>query len=606
MAIVTSTSSYLKRKTPGVYVTEIDAFGMGIVGVATAVPIFIGYTEFAGDPGTGAPLYFTPVAITSMLDYTQHFGGPAPADFVLSVMGNPNPPSSSDLSSSDTSSGSNQIAAAQTPSFVANYTATAGQPPVATSFMLQSAAMAGEATQFNLYWSLLAFFANGGSQCYVVSAGSYWPNEAPTSTPPASVVTSRPLESIDAKMLGKALTAAGYAIGPTMTVIPEACQLASFADGTWTYNGYDDIVQTMLTQASVLQDRVAIIDLPGCQLANTEEALLNCQTGLANAIAPAISAVSYGACYAPAVVASVVTASTILYTNIANQSGDNGPTVINNILTTQAATLYKDTTLANVQAAIAAAYPLTNIAKANTAQYSNDSTSYPKIEITKQPLAQWQLSLDNVLLNSLPVFKQIETLVAGNMNILPPSGFLAGVWAASDSRNGVWNAPANIALASVIEPLYAMSDAEQGGFNVPTNGQAINIIRTQPSRGNVVWGARTLDGNSLDYRYLQIRRTLIYIEQSIKLALQPYVFAANDSLTWSTVIAAISSFLTGLWQGGGLMGAKPSEAFTVNCGLGSTMTSQNILDGYMIVAITLQMVHPAEYIELTFTQTMGS
>jgi phage tail sheath protein FI len=151
-----------------------------------------------------------------------------------------------------------------------------------------------------------------------------------------------------------------------------------------------------------------------------------------------------------------------------------------------------------------------------------------------------------------------------------------------------------------------MSDAEQGGFNVPTNGEAINIIRAQPSRGNVVWGARTLDGNSLDYRYIQVRRTLIYVEQSIKLALQPYVFAANDSLTWSTVIAAVSSFLTSLWQGGGLMGAKPSDAFTVSCGLGTTMTSQNVLDGYMIVAVTLQMIHPAEFIELTFTQTMGS
>jgi hypothetical protein len=605
MTIVTSTSSYLNRKTPGVYVTEIDAFGVGIVGVATAVPIFIGYTEFAGDPATGAPLYFTPVPITSMLDFTEHFGGPAPADFVLSVMGNPNPPSDSS-SSSGSGSSSGQVATAQTPSFVANYTPTAGQPPVPTPFLLQSAAVPGEATQFNLYWSMLAFFANGGSQCYVVSAGSYWPNETPTSQPDPSVVASRPLESIDSNALNQALVAAGYAIGPTMTVMPEACQLATYDGSAWTYNGYDDLVQTMLTQASVLQDRVAIIDLPGCQSANSEEALLDCQTGLANAIAPAASAFSYGASYAPAVVASVVTASNILYTNIANQTGDNGPTVINNILTTQAVAIYKGTTLASVQAAIAAAYPLTGIATTNTTQYSNDSSAYPTQATTKQTLAQWQLSLDNLLLSSLSVFKQIETLVAGNMNILPPSGFLAGVWAASDSRSGVWNAPANIALASTIEPLYAMSDAEQGNFNMPTNGEAINIIRSQPSRGNVVWGARTLDGNNLDYRYIQIRRTLIYIEQSIKIALQPYVFAANDSLTWSTVIAAISSFLTGLWQGGGLMGAKPSEAFTVNCGLGSTMTSQNILDGYMIVAVTLQMVHPAEFIELTFTQTMGS
>ena len=76
--------------------------------------------------------------------------------------------------------------------------------------------------------------------------------------------------------------------------------------------------------------------------------------------------------------------------------------------------------------------------------------------------------------------------------------------------------------------------------------------------------------------------------QSIKLALEPDVFAANDSITWSTVTAAISSFLTDLWQRGGLMGAKPSSAFTVNCGLGSTMTAQDVLNGYMIVAVTLR------------------
>jgi phage tail sheath protein FI len=151
-----------------------------------------------------------------------------------------------------------------------------------------------------------------------------------------------------------------------------------------------------------------------------------------------------------------------------------------------------------------------------------------------------------------------------------------------------------------------MSDAEQGGFNVPTNGQAIDIIRAQPGRGNVVWGARTLDGNSQDYRYIQVRRTLIYVEQTIKLALQSYVFAANDAITWTNVTSSISAFLTGLWQQGGLMGAKSTDAFTVNCGLGATMTAQDVLNGYMVVAVTLQMIHPAEFIELTFTQTMGS
>ena len=84
------------------------------------------------------------------------------------------------------------------------------------------------------------------------------------------------------------------------------------------------------------------------------------------------------------------------------------------------------------------------------------------------------------------------------------------------------------------------------------------------------------------------------------------MFAANDATTWSTVTASVSNFLTGLWQQGGLMGSKSSSAFTVACGLGSTMTSQDILNGYMIVAITISLIHPAEFIELTFTQTVGS
>ncbi|MEJ2457624.1 MAG: phage tail sheath C-terminal domain-containing protein, partial [Novosphingobium sp.] len=258
--------------------------------------------------------------------------------------------------------------------------------------------------------------------------------------------------------------------------------------------------------------------------------------------------------------------------------------------------------------AIAQAFPLgSTYGTDNTAQYSVDSSGYAGPSGTSSTaLSQWQTSLDNLLLNALPVFSQIEQLIAQNMNIAPPSGMLAGVWTKSDAQSGVWNAPANYALASVNGPLYNMSDGEQAGFNKPTNGQAIDVMRAQPSRGTVVWGARTLDGNSNDYRYVQVRRTLIYVEQSIKTALQSYVFMANDATTWATVTASISSFLTGLWQQGGLMGSKASDAFSVSCGLGSTMTSQNILDGYMIVAVTLQMIHPAEFIELTFTQTMGS
>jgi hypothetical protein len=132
----------------------------------------------------------------------------------------------------------------------------------------------------------------------------------------------------------------------------------------------------------------------------------------------------------------------------------------------------------------------------------------------------------------------------------------------------------------------------------------VDAIREFTGRGTVVWGARTLDGNSRDWRYIQVRRTLIYIEQSIKLALDPFVFAANDASTWSTVVSMVSSFLQGLWSQGGLMGATAQEAFSVECGIGSTMTADDVLDGYMIVQVTLQMIRPAEFIEVTFKQKM--
>jgi phage tail sheath protein FI len=82
------------------------------------------------------------------------------------------------------------------------------------------------------------------------------------------------------------------------------------------------------------------------------------------------------------------------------------------------------------------------------------------------------------------------------------------------------------------------------------------------------------------------------------------VFEPNVAQTWVTVASMIGSFLRGVWQAGGLMGASPAEAYDVQCGLGSTMTAQDVLEGRMIVQIKLQMVRPAEFIILTFQQKM--
>lgn len=186
---------------------------------------------------------------------------------------------------------------------------------------------------------------------------------------------------------------------------------------------------------------------------------------------------------------------------------------------------------------------------------------------------------------------------------VPPSGAMAGVYAATDTNQGVWNAPAGGPLAGA-DLAYILTDAQQASFDETTRATLCGLRRFPGESAPRVWGARTLDGNNPDYRYIQVRRTIVYIEQSIRNALDPFVFAANDANTWTTVISMISNFLTGIWSQGGLTGAKPSEAFTVQCGLGSTMTADDILQGYMIVQVTLQMIRPAEFIELTFKQRM--
>ena len=97
-----------------------------------------------------------------------------------------------------------------------------------------------------------------------------------------------------------------------------------------------------------------------------------------------------------------------------------------------------------------------------------------------------------------------------------------------------------------------------------------------------------LAGDSDDYRYIQVRRALIYIEQSIKAALEPFVFQPNTPTTWSSVVSAVSGVLQELWSQGRLAGATPRDAFDVQCGLGSSMTAQDLRDGNLAVLVTLR------------------
>lgn len=186
---------------------------------------------------------------------------------------------------------------------------------------------------------------------------------------------------------------------------------------------------------------------------------------------------------------------------------------------------------------------------------------------------------------------------------LPPSPVIAGVMATVDATRGVWKAPANVSLTGVQALTDTITDESQQNLNIDvTSGKSINAIRAFTGKGILVWGARTLEGNSNDFRYVSVRRFFIMVEESAKKAVMQFVFEPNDANTWVRVRAMIENYLTNLWRLGALAGSKPEQAFYVKIGLGQTMTFQDILEGKMIVEIGMAPVRPAEFIILRFSQ----
>lgn len=208
------------------------------------------------------------------------------------------------------------------------------------------------------------------------------------------------------------------------------------------------------------------------------------------------------------------------------------------------------------------------------------------------------------LFSTHPFFSALLERIQKEMTRLPNSGAVAGIYATVDRSRGVWKAPANISLRSVVGPTYRLNDREQGDLNVHTTGKSVNAIRAFTGKGILVWGARTLAGNDNEWRYVNVRRFFIMAEESIKNATMPFVFESNDANTWVRIRAMIENFLTLQWRQGALAGATPTDAFFVRVGLGETMTSLDILEGRMIIEVGMAAVRPAEFIILKFSHKM--
>lgn len=212
---------------------------------------------------------------------------------------------------------------------------------------------------------------------------------------------------------------------------------------------------------------------------------------------------------------------------------------------------------------------------------------------------------EKALIADLAVYNSIVKVLNTKVNTLPPSGAIAGIYAAVDRTRGVWKAPANVTINSVSDVSELIDDITQEGLNVdPTAGKSVNAIRPFYGKGIMVWGARTLAGNDNEWRYVPVRRLFNFVEESCKKSTSWCVFEPNDANTWARIRSQIDNFLNNLWRAGALAGAKPEHAYFVNCGIGITMTAQDILEGRLIVEIGMAAVRPAEFVILKFSHKL--
>lgn len=510
---------------PGAFIDPVGVSPDAIVGVATAIPAFIGYTPRADYAGVS---YFnTPVKIRSFAEFAAIFLPSEPAQ----------------------------------PSRPQYYLVPQADAPRVGAWLAiggtRYAVLPDPDTIHHLCNSVRLFYLNGGGDAYIVSVG------------PCGPASGKPLPAPDAPLVNANVKLTDLLDGlaqleqrrePTLYVCPDAVLLGAQDNAT--------LMQAMLAQAQRMGTAMCLFDVVN---GDRPDPVAYTQDIAAFRSAVGEVGLSFGACYYPFICTSALQPDPLDFTHLFG--GD-----------------------------VAQLAPLLDPPE------NPDPAAAQILQTIRNPPAspQTNAQLQAALLQASPAYAQIMQQLIAAAGVLPASGAMAGVYATNDNLHGVWNAPANVGIVGAIDLPIALDDTQQAGLSIdPVAGKSINAIRPFLLQGILVWGARTLDGNSQDWRYLQVRRTVIYIEQSIRTALQPFAFQPNDGNTWSAVVAMIDSFLIDLWRRGALQGASAQAAFSVSVGLGATMTAQDILTGIMRVNVKLAITHPAEFIVIEIDQPMA-
>jgi phage tail sheath protein FI len=204
-----------------------------------------------------------------------------------------------------------------------------------------------------------------------------------------------------------------------------------------------------------------------------------------------------------------------------------------------------------------------------------------------------------------PRVRMSDPLLDGTTDLFPPSGALAGVMARTDATRGVWKAPAGqeATLVSVSGLAVKLDD--------PANGQlnplAVNCLRTFPGVGSVVWGARTLAGSdrlASEWKYVPVRRTALFLEESLYRGTQWVVFEPNDAPLWAQIRLNVGAFMNRLFRQGAFAGTTPREAYFVKCDA-ETTTQDDINAGVVNIVVGFAPLKPAEFVVIKLQQMAG-
>lgn len=563
--------------TPGVSVEEITKLPYSIALIDTAIPVFIGYTDQIPEGYDINDVNNKKLKISSLLEYEDKFGK------------------------------------AKLESIQLKDTKDKGVTVVAPE------------VQFLMYYSLQMYFANGGGPCYIVSVGTYASAGVELSSlingldkvdtlkaikDPILIVFPDAVSLVEADFyelynytIGKLETKKRFAILDTYE--GNSTTIGNFRAGVSSTNHAAAYFPHLKTILNYSFDEDKIITHAGLQEEGQESNDLYAGEIAAIKVLRDLASVEISNESVNGFVLADLLSQAIAITEEIYETADSKDAL------KEAINDSKDVVDA-IYGGIIDDFKIPEDLKVDTPIFRGEFDGLIdaiRLSIDKVGNANG-LTLKNLQASDSLLYNQIKEAIRSLQVVLPPSSAIAGVYGRVDSIRGVWKAPANVSLSYVTEPTEKVSENEQSDLNIHNSGKSINAVRTFTGKGNLIWGARTLDGKDKkadgkdnEWKYIHVRRYYDMIQQSISKALERFIDEPNTSHTWLRAKTMLENFLNQQWMEGALAGSTPKEAYEVKVYGTEDPVTHNITNP-MNVEIKIALVRPAEFIILNFSHKL--